>query len=466
MGSTDDKGIEKSMDFIDFNYENPTVFHACNYFLNLLKTNNFKYLSGRDVWDNQLKPGGKYVTTRNGSSLVAFEIGKNWKAGQGIGIVGCHIDANTVRLKPISKKEPVDGFRQLGAAPYGGGLGPTWWDRDLSIGGRLILYSSEKKQYSSELVQIKRPIARIPTLAPHFGKDAEGPFNKETQMTPVIGLMTEDEESPTDEERKCPIIDRHDIKLLRALAKEAEVEVADIRQVELELFDVQRGAIGGLDREFMFCSRLDDKLCSYAAVQGLIKTAGSSPDSINMVALFDDEEIGSLLRQGARGGLFESVVERINAQFDGDDELLRLTYANSFFVSSDVTHGVNPNFTNSYLEHHKPKLNYGMVVKLDPNGHTTSDSISTALIEQIAKKSSNKLQYFHIRNDSRSGGTIGPYLSSATGMRAVDLGIPQLSMHSIREATGSQDVYLGIEMFKAFYSSWYGVDQQFKHGDL
>jgi len=185
---------------------------------------------------------------------------------------------------------------------------------------------------------------------------------------------------------------------------------------------------------------------------------------VKVVGLFDDEEIGSLLRQGARGNLLPSTIERICEAFGGSKcgaNVLAQTYANSFLVSADVSHAVNPNFLNAYLENHSPRLNIGVAIQADPNGHTTTDSISTAFLQRIADKCDSKLQVFQIRNDSRSGGTVGPMLSSAMGMRAIDCGLPQLSMHSIRATTGSLDPGLGVKLFKGFFDHFEEVDAEF-----
>jgi aminopeptidase I len=185
---------------------------------------------------------------------------------------------------------------------------------------------------------------------------------------------------------------------------------------------------------------------------------------VKVVGLFDDEEIGSLLRQGARGNLLPSTIERICEAFAGSKcgaNVLAQTYANSFLVSADVSHAVNPNFLNAYLENHSPRLNIGVAIQADPNGHTTTDSISTAFLQRIADKCDSKLQVFQIRNDSRSGGTVGPMLSSAMGMRAIDCGLPQLSMHSIRATTGSLDPGLGVKLFKGFFDHFEEVDAEF-----
>jgi aminopeptidase I len=222
-------------------------------------------------------------------------------------------------------------------------------------------------------------------------------------------------------------------------------------------------------------------LCSWAAAQGLIEsiksttivkdsTTTGADKTLKVVALFDDEEIGSLLRQGARGNFLPGTISRINASLDRPASLASAnlealnaqTFANSFLISSDVTHAVNPNFLNVYLENHAPQFNIGVTVAADSNGHMTTDAVSTAFLQQVAEKSGSVLQVFQIRNDSRSGGTVGPMLSSAMGCRAVDAGIAQLSMHSIRATTGSIDVGLGVKLFQGFYESFEDVNAEFK----
>lgn len=246
---------------------------------------------------------------------------------------------------------------------------------------------------------------------------------------------------------------------------------------ELELFDIQPAQLGGLDKEFIFAGRIDDRLCCFSAIEALISSSSNSKATSNamdaasddsgiikIVGLFDDEEIGSLLRQGARGNLFPSTVERICESFAGSGygpNIVSQTYANSFMISADVGHAVNPNYLSSYLENHAPRLNVGVSIQADPNGHTTTDSVSTAILHRVAEKCGARLQVFQIRNDSRSGGTVGPMLSSAMGIRAIDAGLPQLSMHSIRATTGSLDPGLGVQLFKGFFDHFEDVDVEF-----
>jgi aminopeptidase I len=253
-------------------------------------------------------------------------------------------------------------------------------------------------------------------------------------------------------------------RLVKAIADEIGVsDYSSIVNWELELFDIQPATTGGLDHEFIFAGRIDDRLCSYSALQALINTTTADSGIIKVVGLFDDEEIGSLLRQGARGNFLPSTIERIVDSLVGaTPNLIARTFANSFLVSSDVTHAVNPNFLGVYLENHAPRLNIGVAVESDSNGHMATDSVSTAILQRCADKAGQTLQVFQIRNDSRSGGTVGPMLSSAMGVRAIDAGLGQLSMHSIRATTGSLDPGLGVLLFQAFLKEFESVDREFR----
>jgi aminopeptidase I len=456
---------EYTQPFLDFINENPTVFHAVDYFSKRLDGEGFKKLSERDTWNDKLEAGGKYYVTRNGSSLVAFAIPTDYKPGNGVAMAAGHIDALTARLKPVSKKPCTAGYLQLGVAPYAGALNPTWWDRDLGCGGRVIVKNSEGK-IETKLVRLDWPIARISTLAPHFGAVANGPFNPETQMTPVIGL-----ECSEDDQKSLPagtFVATQPARLVKAIS--SELGITDYRQIlnwELELYEFTPGCVGGLSKELLFAPRIDDKLCSWSALEGLIEASKDlqGRGTVNLCALFDDEEIGSKLRQGAMSNLLSNSVERIIETFSKDCKaganVLAQTYANSFLVSADVTHAVNPNFMNVYLADHAPRLNVGITVAADSNGHMTTDAVSTALLQRIADKSGHKLQVFQIRNDSRSGGTVGPMLSAAMGVRAVDAGMAQLSMHSIRAACGSLDPGLGVQIFTGLYQHFEEVDAEF-----
>ncbi|KAL8708461.1 MAG: hypothetical protein Q9225_007595 [Loekoesia sp. 1 TL-2023] len=473
--------------FLKFISENPTVFHAVNALSERLESYGFTKLSAREPWSHKVKKGGKYFVERNGSSIIAFAVGKSYKTGNGAAVIASHVDAVTTKVKPISTKPTTAGYVQLGIAPYAGALNKTWWDRDLGIGGKVLVKNQSTGKIETRLVKSDWPIARIPTLAPHFGAPAYDPNpNPETQMVPIIGLDgstrkkdTTLKSSLTEGTGGSVFTSTQPPRLVDAIANELKIEHYDMVNWELEVFDTQPAQLGGLDKEFIFAPRIDDKLCSYAAIEALIASTESDTTSyendtspstdddsiIKIVGCFDDEEIGSLLRQGARSDFLPDTVERAVAALAGGQcspDLISQTYANGFMISADVSHAVNPNYLEVYLENHAPQLNVGVAVQADPKGHTTTNSVSTAFLQRVADKCDSKLQVFQIRNDSRSGGTVGPMLSSAMGMRAIDAGLPQLSMHSIRATCGNLDPGLGVKLFKGFFDHFEEVDAEFR----
>ncbi|KAI0401323.1 aminopeptidase-like protein [Xylaria palmicola] len=470
MGATPEAFTEP---FCAFLRNNPTVFHAVDYFKTKMTSLGYNELPPREDWAAKVKAGGKYFATRNGSSTIAFTVGKAYKPGNGVAIIAGHIDALTAKVKPVSKKSTTAGYVQLGVAQYAGALNETWWDRDLSIGGRVIV-RDESGKTTSKLVKLDWPIARIPTLAPHFGVGMMGQNNKETQAVPIIGL---DSPASGSADSKLPeslgpagsFVATQPPKLVKLISNELGIkDYSQIVNWELELFDLQPATVGGMDKEFIFAGRIDDKLCSWAAFQGLLASDQKEDDgTIKMVALFDDEEIGSLLRQGAKGNFLPSVIERTVESLCGNEKtfgpgVIGQTYANSFLVSADVTHAINPNFVSRYLEDHAPRLNVGICICADSNGHMTTDSVSTSILTRVCELSGCTPQVFQIRNDSRSGGTVGPTISSALGVRAADAGMPQLSMHSIRATCGSLDPGLGVKFFKGFLDKWEQVDAEWQ----
>lgn len=460
--------------FISFLTKNPTVFHAVDYIAKRYDANGFTQISERDHWGSTLHRTGKFYIKRNNSTIIAFVVGKNYVPGNGASIIATHVDAITTRLKPISNLPPKAGFLQLGVAPYAGGLNGTWWDRDLGIGGRVLVRDSKTGKIEQRLVKLNWPIARIPTLAPHFGVAANlSGANKETQMVPIIGLDNSEPNYFSAQQDSVlggagTFAASQPPRLVRAIAGELGIQShSDIINWDLELFDIQPAQLGGLDKEFIFAGRIDDKLCSWSAVEALIAADDSQSDSsLKVVACFDDEEIGSQLRQGARSNILPLTLERICEAFpfstDSSKDLFGRMYANSFLVSADVSHAVNPNFLDQYLPNHSPRLNVGVVLATDPNGNDPNDAVSNAFLQRCADKVGATLQVFQIRNDSRSGSTVGPMLSSATGIRACDAGMPQLSMHSIRATTGSLDPGLGVQLFKSYLENFEEVDAEFR----
>jgi aminopeptidase I len=351
-------------------------------------------------------------------------------------------------------------------APYAGALNETWWDRDLAIGGRVVVQDPTTKKTKTRLVKLGWPIAKVATLAPHFGVSMTGSGNKEMQMVPIIGL-----EGPVEKiEGANAFVAAQPPKLVKLIAGELGIDdYSSILHWELELYDHQPATVLGVDRDLISAGRIDDKICSWAALTALLRAEDNDASGvIRLAALFDDEEIFSLLRQGAKGNFLPITIERAVEPLSKDDHaalgpgLVGRTYAASYLVSADVTHAVHPNFVDNYLVDHNPQLNVGITVSYDSNGHMTTDSVSTAILARVAELSGATLQRFMIRDDSRSGETIGPTLSSMLGVRSIDAGIPQLSMHSIRATTGALDPGLGVQLFQGFFEHYESVDGEWQ----
>ena len=319
-----------------------------------------------------------------------------------------------------------------------------------------------------------------------------GHNNRETEMVPIIGLDNSDLSAAGGSSASEAPLGGHGSfassqppKLVKLIARELGIEdYSAILNWELELFDTQPATLGGLDKEFIFAGRVDDKLCSWAAFMALLHAKDDADDgNIKLLALFDNEEIGSLVRQGARGNFLPITIERaVESLCAGSGSssssgggggggggvpfgpgVMGQTYANSFLVSADVTHAAHPNFGQTNLPGHSPRLNVGVALCVDASAHMTTDSVSMAILDRVAALSGCVNQRHMIRNDSRSGGTVGPMLSAAMGVKAADVGIPQLSMHSIRATTGSLDPGLGVKFFKAFFDLWEKVDREWRN---
>jgi aspartyl aminopeptidase len=480
-----------------------TAYHAVHSSIERLTKAGFEEIKERDSWASTLQPGGKYYLTRNGSSIVAFGIGKKWKAGNPIAMVGAHTDSCCLRLKPVSKKSSL-GFMQVGVETYGGGKWHTWFDRDLSIAGRAMVKDG-KGNYVQKLVMVDRPILRIPTLAIHLERASTFDPNKETELFPIAGLIeaelnrtgnkgekeTEDENMSAlekgDEEFQPlkHMSERHHPYIMELIAEQAETKVEDLVDFEIVLYDTQKACLGGLNNELIFAARLDNLGMTYCAVEGLIQSLSSpsaldDESSIRLIACFDHEEVGSTSAQGAHSTLLPAVLRRLSvlpAHYDtvSDKSYVKVpreaeldistayeqTLATSFLVSADMAHSVNPNYAAKYESDHRPEMNKGTVIKINAMQRYATNSPGIVLLQEAARRAKPSqdsptsagvpLQLFVVRNDSSCGSTIGPMLSAALGTRTIDVGNAQLSMHSIRETGGTYDVEHGVRLFESFF---------------
>ncbi|KAL9088039.1 MAG: hypothetical protein Q9165_006380 [Trypethelium subeluteriae] len=388
--------------------------------------------------------------------------------------------------KNLLEKAGFEHIKAIGVETYGGGLWHTWFDRDLSIAGRAMI-RTKAGDFQQKLVHIKKPILRIPTLAVHLDRQENFAFNNETQLFPIAGLAaaelnrrSEDrdyeklEKEQSDSNQSFDPLsvpsERHHPYLVELIAKEANVSASEIDDFEMVLYDTQEACIGGLNDEFIFSARLDNLGMSYCSTIGLIESLETSLDddsTVRLIALFDHEEIGSTSAQGAGSTLLPAIIKRLCAlgtSAEDNASAYEETLSKSFLVSADMSHSVHPNYPAKHESEHRSEMNKGTVIKINANVRYATNSPGIALIQEMArraKKSSTSpskaetgvpLQLFVGRNDTSCGSTIGPMLSAALGARTLDLGNPQLSMHSIRETGGVHDIEHSIRLFESFFS--------------
>ena len=297
-------------------------------------------------------------------------------------------------------------------------------------------------------------------------------MNRQGKSGEKEGTTVESEGNGSFHPLKVPT-ERHHPYLVELVAKEAKVEVSEIHDFEMLLYDTQKSCIGGLNEELLFSPRLDNLGMSFCAIVGLIDSLHDSSSldkdsTIRLISLFDHEEIGSNTAQGADSNMLPSVIERLSMieRSDGGegetgvDSSYYRSLSRSFLVSADMAHSVNPNYAGKYEPDHRPEMNKGTVIKINANARYATNSPGITLIQEVAKRSEVPLQLFVVRNDSSCGSTIGPMLSAALGTRTLDLGNPQLSMHSIRETGGVYDVDYAIKLFAGFFETYSELQKQ------
>lgn len=360
-------------ELLSFINASPTPFHAVDSVKQRLEKAGFKGLDEKDSWSNRCVPGGKYYLTRNASTILAFAVGKKWRPGNPVAMIGAHTDSPTLRVKPVSKKES-NGFMQVGVETYGGGLWHTWFDRDLSMAGRVVVKDGNG-DYVQKLVKIERPILRIPTLAIHLDRQEPFTFNKETHLFPIAGLVAAElnrqgkKESATtettkDSERPAPssplkaLGERHHPYIIELISKEAKVKPSEMADFEMVLYDTQKSCVGGINEELLFSPRLDNLEMSFCSTIGLLNSVSSASalddeESVRLISLFDHEEIGSQTAQGADSNFLPTMIRRLSvlpAQKNvvPDVDAYEQTLSKSFLVSADMAHSVNPNYAANY----------------------------------------------------------------------------------------------------------------------
>jgi aspartyl aminopeptidase len=397
----------------------PTPFHAVVTASQLLLAQGYTALDEREAW--QLAPGGRYFVTRNGSSLIAFTLGEETLATSGVRIIGAHTDSPCLKVKPRPELKS-QAYWQLGIEVYGGALLNPWFDRDLGLAGRVTLRDAAGRLVS-RLVDIREPVACIPSLAIHLDREANDKrsINKQTHLPAIVARDGED-------------FDLRRELLARLAVDEPALAGGAVLDWELALFDLQPAAFVGWRREFIAAARIDNLLSCYTALAALCHGEGSGN---RLVVLNDHEEVGSGSAAGARGTFLRAVLERLS----GGGEAHARAMARSLLVSTDNAHGVHPNYADKHDANHGPKLNAGPVLKINHNQSYASNSETAAVFREACARAGVPLQSFVARGDMGCGSTIGPITAAVLGVRTVDVGVPTFAMHSIRELAGREDAW-------------------------
>lgn len=415
--------LKHAQDLIDFIYDSPSPYHAVNNVKSTLLDEGFKELNLRDKWE--VNKGGKYFVCQNNTSLFAFVIGNGEIEETGFKIVAAHSDAPTFKIKPSPEISVDDAYLKFNTETYGSPILSTWFDRPLSVAGRVSVKSENVLEPKTHLVNIKNPILVIPNLPIHFNREVnEGiALNKQVDMLPVTTVINEELNK--------------DLLLVRKVAEEINVPVEDILEVDLNLYDFAKGSIMGLNNEFISSGKLDDLAMVHAGLSAIIDAPVCN--STNVLAIFDNEEVGSRSKQGAGSPILKDILNRITIVQGKNEEDVQRSIYNSFMVSADMAHALHPNHPGKHDPVTRPVINGGPVIKIEGNQKYTTDSDSSAVFEMVCQGADIPYQKFVNRSDMRGGGTLGNVSAGQLAIRSVDIGNPMWAMHSVRETGGVDD---------------------------
>jgi len=421
------KQLAQSMlHFID---ASPTAFHAVAELEKRLRAQGFLALSEYERWS--LQRGGKYYVTRNGSSLIAFVIPKGDAAVSGYRAVAAHTDSPVFKLKDRFERFS-DGYSKLNVEKYGGMLCSSWLDRPLSVAGRVLL--ADEQGVAQRLVNFERPVAIIPNVAIHMDRSANDgkSYNAQVDMLPITGITTDN------------------VGFKKQLADDIGVEEAAILSHDLYLYPCDKGYVWGAQDEMVTAPRLDDLMCVYGALEAFL-TLDEEGSHVPVFAAFDNEEVGSHTLQGAASSLFEDTVARIEYFLGNDEQDRQSRMAASLMLSADNAHAVHPNHPEYADAQNRPVIGGGVVLKFNAQQRYATDGIGAALLRQICKQQGLKLQPYANRSDMPGGSTLGNIASTRLSIRTIDIGLPQLAMHSAMETAGTADLCDYVALCQSFY---------------
>ncbi|MBE6878198.1 MAG: M18 family aminopeptidase [Ruminococcaceae bacterium] len=418
-----------SKGLIEFLNKSYTAFHAVENIKNRLLSEGFTPLCEGEKWN--IKKGGKYFVTRNDTSVIAFKVPQ--KDYLGFNIVASHSDSPCFKIKENAEVTQAGQYICLNTEKYGGMIMSTWFDRPLSVAGRIIVKT--EKGLESRLVNVDKDLLIIPNLAIHMDRTVnEGKvINPQNDMLPLFGDLS-----------------RKD-KFMQVVAEAASVEKEDIIAKDLYLYVRQKAGFVGLEEEFITGPKLDDLQCAYTSMEGFI--AAEESDSVAVLAVFDNEEVGSGTKQGALSTMMYDTLTRMNRALGFDEEYYLRALTNSFMISADNAHSLHPNYSQKADPTNRPVINKGVVIKHHANQQYTTDAVSCAIFTQLAEAVGTKVQHFANRSDMVGGSTLGNLSNRHVSLNAVDIGLPQFAMHSCFETAGVKDTEDFAAICRKFYSS-------------
>lgn len=406
-------------DFIAFLNASPTPFHATANMKARLVAAGFTALNEGENWT--IQPGARYVVTRNDSSLIAFNTSQQDPALSGIRLIGAHTDSPCLKVKPQPELQRQH-YAQLGVEVYGGALLHPWFDRDLTLAGR-VSFRTTGGSLANALINFQRAIAIVPSLAIHLDRDVNNgrAINAQKELPLLLHNLQTSEKSDFRQQLLTQLMQEHP-------ASDAE----SILDFDICACDTQPAAVIGLKNEFIAGARLDNLLSCFAGLQALIASDGLQP---TILVCTDHEEVGSISACGAQGPFLNSVLQR----WLGNGEILARTLHRSVLVSADNSHGIHPNYPEKHDEKHAPHLNCGPAIKVNANQRYASNSVTQSFFRHLCEQHQIPTQMFVARADMGCGSTIGPLTAAETGIKTIDIGVPTFAMHSIRELAGVKD---------------------------
>ena len=423
--------IETASKLAAFIKASPTPFHAVANIAHILEENGFQKLNEGSVWN--VKPGGNYYVIRNNSSIIALNLGTEL-AEYGFHAAVSHSDSPTFKIKENAEIEVKKKYTKLNTEGYGGMLCSTWFDRPLSVAGRAMIKNGHGLE--TRLVNIDRDLLMIPSLAIHMDREVNKghAYNNQVDMLPLFG---------------GGVLEKGSLK--KMIASELNVKPEDIYGTDLFLYNRMQPTVWGAENEFFSCPQLDDLQCAFASLQGFLK--GGNKKNINVYACLDNEEVGSGTKQGAASTILYDTLWRVNKALGKEEEDYYRALAGSFLLSCDNAHAVHPNYPEKTDEGNCAYMNEGIVVKSHAGQKYTSDAVSIAVFRMLCERAKVPVQFFANRSDMAGGSTLGNIAMSQVSMNAVDIGLPQLSMHSSYETAGVKDTCYLIRAVEELYNS-------------